>query len=160
VEGRPRRNIVAGGPVKRRVRVLDAVLRPWFGHGPHPGMGVLTTIGRRTGEPRRHCVRAVRQGDRVYLVAISGAYSAWFTNLQANPEVTLRLGRTDLRGTARATRDDAERARAKSAYVGTVNRADYFECFLHWSGIPTRSKIQRLHELWFEGGVPLVIELT
>jgi deazaflavin-dependent oxidoreductase (nitroreductase family) len=154
-----RRNIVAGEPVKRRVRMLDALLRPWFAHGPHSGMGVLTTIGRRTGQPRRHCVRAVRQGSTVYLVSISGAHSAWFTNLRANPQVGLRLGREDLHGTARETRDAADRARAKSAYVGTVNRADYIECLLHWRGVPSRSKIQRLHETWFDGGVPLVIEL-
>jgi hypothetical protein len=40
-----------------------------------------------------------------------------------------------------------------------VKTSDYIECFLHWRGLPNRNKIQRLHEMWFEGGVPLVIEL-
>jgi len=122
-------------------------------------MGVLTTTGRRTGERRRHCVRAIRQGNRVYLVSISGPHSAWFLNARANPEVRLRLAGQDLEGTIREPRDEAERAHARTAYVGTVNRADYVECFIHWRGRPTREKIQRLHGMWFEAGEPLVIEL-
>jgi deazaflavin-dependent oxidoreductase (nitroreductase family) len=157
--GRPRRNIVAGDPPPRRAKVLEAILRPWFAHGPHSGVAVLTTIGRRTGKPRRHCVRAIRRGDRVYLVSISGTHSSWFTNLRANPRVRLRIQRTNLEGTAREPRDAEERALAKDVYVGSVNASDYVECFLHWSGLPNRKKIQRVHEMWFEGGVPLVIEL-
>jgi hypothetical protein len=61
----PRTNIVAGEPVRRRVTALDTLLRPWFAHGPHRGMGVLTTVGRRSGRLHRHCVRAIRSGDRV-----------------------------------------------------------------------------------------------
>ena len=156
---KPRRNIIAGQRAGRRVRMLDALLRPLFAHGPLSGKGVLTTTGRRTGKPRRHSVRAVRQGDRVYLVSISGTHSSWFVNLQANPQVRLRLRRADLEGIARELRDAEDRTRAKAAYVGTVKTSDYVECFLHWRGLPSREKIQRLHEMWFEGGVPLVIEL-
>jgi deazaflavin-dependent oxidoreductase (nitroreductase family) len=157
--GTPRRNIVAGEPVKGRVRLADALMRPWFAHGPHRERGVLTTIGRRSGKPRRHCVRAVRRGDRVYLVSIAGTHSAWVLNARANPEVRLRLRRRDLEGTMRELRDAAERATAKAAYAETVFGGDYVECVIHWRGRPTREKIQRLHEMWFERGVPLVIEL-
>jgi deazaflavin-dependent oxidoreductase (nitroreductase family) len=158
--------------IARRARArLDALLRPLFAHGPLSGKGVLTTTGRRTGKPRRHSVRAIRQRDRVYLVSISGTHSSWFANLQANPQVRLRLPprndragaehgrRADLEGIARELRDTEDRTRAKAAYVGTVKTSDYVECFLHWRGLPSREKIQRLHEMWFEGGVPLVIEL-
>lgn len=48
---------------------------------------------------------------------------------------------------------------ARAAYVGTVNLADYVECFLHWRGRPTRWKVQRLHEMWFDGGIPVTIDL-
>jgi deazaflavin-dependent oxidoreductase (nitroreductase family) len=154
----PRRNILAGEPVKRRVVLLDMLLRPWFAHGPHRGMGVLTTVGRRSGKLRRHAVRAIRKDGRVYVVSIPGAHAAWLWNLRAHPEVVLQLKGARLEGTAHEVHD-AERAEARAAYVGTVNRADYIECFLHWRGRPARWKIQRLHAMWFDGGIPLVIDL-
>jgi deazaflavin-dependent oxidoreductase (nitroreductase family) len=155
----PRRNIVAGQPVKWRVKALDVVLRPWFAYGPHRGMAVLGTMGRRSGKPRRHCVRAIRKGDRAYLVAIPGSHAAWLSNIRANPRVSLQVRGMKLEGTAREIGHGPERDEAKAAYVGTVNLADYVECFLHWHGRPARWKIQRLHEMWFEGGIPLVIVL-
>ena len=155
----PRTNIVAGEPVRWRVVALDALLRPWFAYGPHRGMGVLTTVGRRSGRRHRHCVRAVRKGDRVHLVAIPGRHAAWVSNLRANPRVWLQVRGTVLEGTARELPPGPEREAARAAYVGTVNAADYIECFLHWRGRPARWKIQRLHTMWFDGGIPLVIDL-
>jgi deazaflavin-dependent oxidoreductase (nitroreductase family) len=155
----PRRNIVAGEPVKRRVKALDVLLRPWFAHGPHRGMGVLTTVGRRSGKPRRHCVRAIRDGSRAYLVAIPGGHAAWVSNLRANPRVCLQIRGATYNGTARELGGGLERDAAKVVYVGTVNVADYVECFLHWRGLPARWKIRRLHETWFDGGIPIVIDL-
>lgn len=155
----PRANIVAGRPVSRRVTALDALLRPWFAHGPHRGMGVLTTVGRRSGRPHRHCVRAIRSADRVYLVSIPGRHAAWLSNLRANPRVRLEIRGTMLAGTARELADGPDRDAARAVYVGTVNAADYIECFLHWRGLPARWKIQRLHTMWFDGGIPVVIEL-
>jgi hypothetical protein len=40
----PRANIVAGRPVGRRVTALDALLRPWFPHGPHRVMGGIPVV--------------------------------------------------------------------------------------------------------------------
>ena len=122
-------------------------------------MGVLTTVGRRSGRRHRHCVRAIRKGDRVYLVAIPGGHAAWASNLRANPRVRLQIRGTTLEGTAREVGHGPEREAARTAYVGTVNAADYIECFLHWRGRPARWKIQRLHTMWFDGGIPLVIDL-
>jgi deazaflavin-dependent oxidoreductase (nitroreductase family) len=155
----PRRNIVAGEPVKWRVKALDVLIRPWFAHGPHRGMAVLTTVGRRSGKPRRHAVRAIRKGNNVYLVAIPGSHAAWLTNIRANRRVSLHVRNTKLDGIAQELRPGPERDEAKAVYVGAVNLADYVECLLHWRGRPARWKIQRLHEMWFEGGVPLVIVL-
>jgi deazaflavin-dependent oxidoreductase (nitroreductase family) len=122
-------------------------------------MAVLSTVGRRSGKRRRHAVRAIREGNRVYLVAIPGSHALWLENIRANPRVALQVQGTTLTGTARELEDGPERDEAKAAYVGTVNGADYIECFLHWHGRPARWKIQRLHEMWFEGGIPLVIVL-
>jgi len=46
-----------------------------------------------------------------------------------------------------------------AAYCETVNPFDYAECAVHRRGRPTRSKIKELHRNWFEGGIPMIIEL-
>ena len=60
---------------------------------------------------------------------------------------------------ARELSHGPERDAARAVYVDTVNVADYIECFLHWRGLPARWKIQRLHETWFDGGIPIAIDL-
>jgi deazaflavin-dependent oxidoreductase (nitroreductase family) len=158
-EGGARHNIVAGQPVKLRVVALDWILRAWFTNGLCRGMGVLTTTGRKSGKRRRHCVRVVATGSTAYVVAIPGTNAAWLHNIRANPRVTLELKRQRLDGEAREMTGSHEQHEARDAYVGTVNAADYIECFLHWRGRPTRAKIQRLHEIWFEGGTPIAVKL-
>jgi deazaflavin-dependent oxidoreductase (nitroreductase family) len=74
---------------------------------------LLTTIGRRSGEPRTVPLLHMADGDDVVLVASQGGLPtnpAWYHNLQAHPEVTVQLGRTTRRMRAR-TADAAERAR-------------------------------------------------
>jgi deazaflavin-dependent oxidoreductase (nitroreductase family) len=146
-------NSAAGG------RALSALQQPAFTLLPPRGFGVLTTRGRKTGKARRRCVRAIREGDRAYLVAIKGPRTAWLRNAQADPEVRLRIKAGRFSGMVREPRDEQERAQAKAAYVETVNSFDYMEC-LNWvKGLPSRAKIQALHGRWFEHGVPLVVEL-
>jgi hypothetical protein len=50
-------------------RILSALMLPRLRWAPPAGYGVLTTTGRKTGKPRRKCVRVIRRGDRGYLVA-------------------------------------------------------------------------------------------
>lgn len=140
-------------------RLLSAAMLPWFTLIPPKGCGVLRTTGQKTGKTRRRCVRAIRQGDKVLVVAIGGEYSHWLKNIRANPNVRLRIRGGNYRGVARDLRDPDERAEAKAAYCGTVNPFDYLENRVHRRGRPTREKIVELHHAWFEGGVPLVIEL-
>jgi hypothetical protein len=71
----------------------------------------------------------------------------------------VRLRGADLEGVARELEDGTECDEARAAYVETVNADDYVECSLHRRGLPTRRKIQRLHGLWFDGGIPPVIDL-
>ena len=62
------------------------------------GMPVLelTTIGRKSGEPRSCLLTSPLQiGDTYLIVASRGGDDrnpAWFLNLQANPEVQVRIG--------------------------------------------------------------------
>lgn len=98
-------------------------------------------------------------GRHAYLVAIPGPNAAWLHNLRASPGVSLAVKRQRLEGVARELTEPRELHEARAAYVGTVNAADYVECSLHWRGRPTRAKIQHLHEIWFEGGTPVMVEL-
>ena len=161
VEGRyvaeRRRNPLVQTPTGGRI--LSAVMLPWFRVMPPKGCGVLTTTGRKTGKPRPRCVRAIRRGDKAYLVAIGGEQSRWLKNIRANPNVRLRIPGGEYRGMARELRDTAERAEAKVAYCEAINAFDYLENRAHRKGRPTREKIVELHRAWFEGGVPLVVEL-
>jgi deazaflavin-dependent oxidoreductase (nitroreductase family) len=139
-------------------RILSASMLPWFTILPPRGCGVLTTTGRKTGKARPRCVRAIRRGDKAYLVAIGGEFNSWLKNVRANPSVRLRIRGGTFFGRAREL-DDVEREAAKTAYCGTVNPFDYLECRAHRLGRPTPAKIKELHRTWFEGGVPLVVEL-
>ena len=140
-------------------RVLSALQRPWFTMRPPCGYGVLTTIGRVSGKPRYRCVRAVRRGNRVYLVAIKGMRTGWLRNALANPDVQLRIRSGKFGGAARKLRDEPERHLAKEAYYELLSPFEYLECANWLRGLPSRSRIRELHAGWFEQGVPLVIDL-
>ena len=63
---------------------------------------LLTTTGRRTGEPRTTPMMFHRDGDRVLVIASNiGApwHPDWYMNLVERPEVTVEVG--DESGTAR-----------------------------------------------------------
>jgi deazaflavin-dependent oxidoreductase (nitroreductase family) len=75
--------------------------------GKHSG-GVpallLTTTGRKTGRPRTHGLTYCRDRGDVVVVASNGGSDrppAWLLNLQAEPRVTVRLGRRVTAATAR-----------------------------------------------------------
>jgi deazaflavin-dependent oxidoreductase (nitroreductase family) len=144
----------------RGARALSALQLPFFTLLPPSGFGVITTTGRRTGKARRRCVRAIRREDRAYIVSIGGAQAAWLKNIRAQPKVRLRIRGGTFSGVARELREAAESQRARDAYCETVNTFDYAECRLHRKGRPTRSKISELHRTWFDGGIPLVVELS
>ena len=133
-----------------------------------PGHGVLTTIGRRTGRARRKVIRAIRRGNRAYIVNLRppalaierpGAVAAWVSNIRANPSVRLKLGWKTYSGVAREIADPAELARARAAICESVHLVDYAESCLHLRGTPSREGIKELHRYWFDTGIPLVIEL-
>jgi deazaflavin-dependent oxidoreductase (nitroreductase family) len=139
-------------------RALSALMLPHFTILPPAGFGVLTTTGRRTGKPRRKCVRAIRRGNRAYVVSIRS--SAWLKNVQANPSVRLRIRGGTFSGVVHDLREAGERQEAMEAYCGTVNAFDYVECMMWRRGLPTRAKIKELHRTWFDQGSPLAVDLA
>jgi deazaflavin-dependent oxidoreductase (nitroreductase family) len=149
-------------------KILSALMLPFFMLRPPTGFGVLTTTGRKSGTPRRRCMRFARHGHRVYLVALRppelaivrpGSVAAWVWNIRANPRVSVRMRGGTFPGVAREVVDAAERAQAREALCDTINLLDYGECILHLKGRPSRSKIRELHRYWFETGIPFAIEL-
>jgi deazaflavin-dependent oxidoreductase (nitroreductase family) len=149
-------------------RILSALMLPLIAVRPPAGYAVLTTTGRKSGKTRRKCIRAIRRGDRAFMVQLRPpalaierpeVVSGWVWNIRANPNVRLRLGLRTYAGVAREIEDPVELEQAREAICETVHLTDYDECALHLRGLPTREKIKALHRYWFDTGIPLVVEL-
>lgn len=79
----------------------------------------ITTIGRKSGRPRRIEIWFKRVNGRTYITGTPGRRD-WYANLQANPLFTFHLKqslRADLPARARLITDEAERRRILSAPV-------------------------------------------
>ncbi|MDT5299591.1 MAG: hypothetical protein QOG79_2833, partial [Mycobacterium sp.] len=56
-------------------------------------VGILTTIGRKSGEPRESPLLVLHEGRRIVLVASQGGRATnpmWYLNLVANPKITFQ----------------------------------------------------------------------
>jgi len=76
-----------------------------------PPVGILTTIGRKSGEPRDSPLLYLREGDRIVVVASQGGrdtHPMWYLNLVANPKVKFQVRGEKLQLIAREA-TDAER---------------------------------------------------
>jgi deazaflavin-dependent oxidoreductase (nitroreductase family) len=98
---------------KRRVstfasnRLLNPFVRAAANAGlPLPGIVILETTGRRSGEPRRTPVGKAVVGDSVWVIAEHGRRASYVRNIEANPRVRVRIGRDWRTGTARLLPDD------------------------------------------------------
>lgn len=84
----------------------------------------ITTIGNRTGRPRRIEIWLYRFDGGLSLSGMPGR-RAWTQNLRATPAFTLHLKHgvvADLPATAREVTDEAERREAFSAFVDDLNQ--------------------------------------
>jgi F420H(2)-dependent quinone reductase len=75
-------------------------------------MGILTTTGRKSGEPRTTPLNIMADGDRFLLVASYGGDDRdpqWFKNLQANPNATVQLGTESFPVRATVATDDEKK---------------------------------------------------
>ena len=93
-------------------------------------------------------------------MAIKGARTAWLKNIQANPEVGLRVRGGNFTGSARELHAE-ERQEAMEAYCESekANLFEYLEHRMWRKGRPTAARIRDLHRTWIETGTPLVVEL-
>ncbi|MGV0051761.1 nitroreductase family deazaflavin-dependent oxidoreductase [Mycobacterium colombiense] len=75
-------------------------------------VALLTTTGRKTGEPRVSPLLYLREGNRVILVASKGGsdkHPLWYLNLKADPKVSVQIKDEVLQLRARDA-TEAERA--------------------------------------------------
>lgn len=72
-----------------------------------PNFLVLTTTGRKSGQPRYTMLEHTRLADRIYITSGWGTRTQWYKNIQADPRVSARTtGGEVVRGRAVAVRDD------------------------------------------------------
>lgn len=75
---------------------------------------LLTTIGRKSGEPRHVPLLYVDDGDGYLIMGSKGGnidHPVWYLNLQANPDCEIRVGAPPVKARARLLSGD-ERAAA------------------------------------------------
>jgi deazaflavin-dependent oxidoreductase (nitroreductase family) len=79
-----------------------------------PFQTLLETTGRKTGEPRRTPLGGSREGNQFWFVSEFGDNSQYVKNIQANPQVRVRLNGRWHSGTAHLVPDDDPHARLQS----------------------------------------------
>ena len=72
---------------------------------------VITTRGRRTGEPRDSGLNYALDGDTVFVMSGWGARADWYRNLVADPHVSVRIGGRRWSAIARTVTDASLRQR-------------------------------------------------
>jgi len=85
----------------------------------------ITTIGRRSGLPRRLEIWIYRVGDKNYLTGTPGRTQDWYRNIVDNPRLTVHLknGTTaDLPATGIPITDDDERRRVFTSVVADLSQ--------------------------------------
>lgn len=78
-----------------------------------PGQLVLETVGRISGQPRLTPLGGRRDGSTVWIVSEFGLRSNYVRNIEANPDVRVRIGRTWHTGLASILPDDDARERLR-----------------------------------------------
>jgi deazaflavin-dependent oxidoreductase (nitroreductase family) len=96
------------------VRLLNPLVKAASRAGlPLPGLVILETTGRKSGEPRRTPVGKAIVGDTLWVIAEHGRKAAYVRNIEAEPRVRARVGRAWRTGTAHVLPDDDWRERQR-----------------------------------------------
>lgn len=104
---------------RRRIRlvqryVLNPPVKPLVWLGVVPGHALIETLGRRTGRRRRNVVGVHLENDTAWIVAEQGRHAGYVRNLEARPDVRLRLRGRWRSGRAEVVPDDDPEARLDS----------------------------------------------
>ena len=92
-------------------------------------MLILTTIGRKSGQPRETMLNYGVDGERLVLIASFGGddrHPQWYRNLQDHPEVTVQIGQEKRRMRA-ATATPEEKPRLWSLMTARYSGYDGYQ---------------------------------
>jgi deazaflavin-dependent oxidoreductase (nitroreductase family) len=74
---------------------------------------LVTTIGRKSGQPRTAPLLYLKEGNDYIIVASKGGMSQhplWYRNIEANPEVEIEIGRDKFKARARRANEEEKKA--------------------------------------------------
>ena len=77
------------------------------GRGPRGVVLLLTTIGRRSGQPRVTPLQYEEDQGVIYVAAARGPHADWFRNIQADPRVKVQVADRAFEGLAEPIVDPA-----------------------------------------------------
>ncbi len=77
------------------------------GRGPRGVVLLLTTIGRKSGQPRVTPLQYEEDQGVIYVAAARGPHADWFRNIQANPHVKVQIADRIYEGLAEPIIDPA-----------------------------------------------------
>lgn len=99
-----------------QVKLFNPPVRALAARGLMPGVALLETTGRKSGQPRRTPVsNGLERGtDTFWIVAEMGRKAAYVRNIEANPRVRVRLRARWRDGTAHVLDGEDPRARLRS----------------------------------------------
>jgi deazaflavin-dependent oxidoreductase (nitroreductase family) len=105
--------VTKAGPRKRKAakfvtnRIVNPLVRRALELGlPGTGTALLETTGRKSGEARRVPVGNGLRGEHFWIVTEHGRHAAYVKNIEANPRVRVKVGRTWFDGTAHILEDE------------------------------------------------------
>jgi deazaflavin-dependent oxidoreductase (nitroreductase family) len=106
-----------------QVKLLNPPMRALAARGLAPGVALLETTGRKSGEPRRTPIsNGLERGTNTFwIVAEMGRKAAYVRNIEANPRVRIRVRGRWRTGRAELLEDDDPRARLRS--ISRLNAA-------------------------------------
>jgi len=97
-------------------RIVNPPTRPLAGLAPW--WVLLETTGRRTGRPRTTpLARGPTDGDVTWLASVHGRHASWVRNLEAHPEVRIKLAGRWHDGRANVTEFDENLAQRFNIYA-------------------------------------------
>lgn len=108
-----------GAASKRRIarfvtnRFVNPVVRRLHSIGITGGTALLETTGRKTKQPRQTPVGNGLRGNEFWIVTEHGRHSSYVKNIEADPRVRVKVGRTWFGGTAHILDDDDPRERLR-----------------------------------------------
>lgn len=94
-------------------KLVYRITRGRRGLSPPGSVLLLTTTGRKTGEPRQVPVLYLRDGDRYWVMGSSYGrpqHPAWSSNLLANPDAVVHVRGRRIEVTARVGSEDEKKA--------------------------------------------------